>query len=63
MTAADAAVTVTCTAPGVPEPVSAACEITVSYQDESFLPHTNTFRGYPAQIIQHECDHCEGILI
>ncbi len=29
MTAADAAVTVTCTAPGVPEPVSAACEITV----------------------------------
>ena len=38
-------------------------EITVSYQDESFRPHTNTFRGYPAQIIQHECDHCEGILI
>ena len=29
MTAADAAVTVTRTAPGIPEPVSAACEITV----------------------------------
>ena len=38
-------------------------EITVSYLDESFRPHINTFRGYTAQIIQHECDHCEGILI
>ena len=38
-------------------------EITVSYLDESFRPHVNTFHGYTAQIIQHECDHCEGILI
>ena len=38
-------------------------EITVSYLDESFRPHVNTFRGFTAQIIQHECDHCDGILI
>ena len=38
-------------------------EITVSYQDESFRPQINTFHGFTAQIIQHECDHCEGILI
>ena len=38
-------------------------EITVRYLDESFRPQTNTFRGFTAQVIQHECDHCEGILI
>ncbi len=38
-------------------------EITVSYLDESFRPRVNTFRGFTAQIIQHECDHCEGTLI
>ena len=38
-------------------------EITVRYLDESFRPRTNTFRGFTAQVIQHECDHCEGILI
>ncbi len=38
-------------------------EITVSYMDESFRPHVNSFQGFTAQIIQHECDHCEGILI
>ena len=43
--------------------MSSNVEITVCYLDESFRPQTNTFRGYTAQIIQHECDHCEGILI
>ena len=38
-------------------------EITVRYRDESFRTHISTFRGFTAQIIQHECDHCEGILI
>ena len=38
-------------------------EITVSYLDESFRPQRNTFRGFTAQVIQHECDHCEGVLI
>ena len=38
-------------------------QITVRYLDRNFAEHTQTFRGYIAQIIQHECDHLEGILI
>lgn len=37
--------------------------IKVSYLDESFRPRTSTFSGYTAQIIQHEIDHCNGVLI
>jgi peptide deformylase len=38
-------------------------KITVSYWDKKFKEHTQNFSGYIAQIIQHECDHLEGILI
>ncbi len=38
-------------------------EIRVQYQDLSFARHTQAFLGFPAQIIQHEIDHCNGILI
>lgn len=37
--------------------------ITVRYQDKKFAEHTQTFSGFIAQIIQHECDHLQGILI
>lgn len=37
--------------------------IKVSYLDESWTPRTRSFSGYVAQIIQHEVDHCDGILI
>ena len=37
--------------------------ITVSYQDQAFRQRTGTFEGFTAQIIQHEIDHCDGILI
>ena len=37
--------------------------IEVKWQDRDFQWHTQTFRGYAAQIIQHEIDHCDGILI
>jgi peptide deformylase len=37
--------------------------ITVSYQDTQFQKHSQTFTGFTAQIIQHEIDHCGGILI
>lgn len=37
--------------------------ITVRYQDESFVWQTEEFHGYTAQIIQHEVDHCKGIVI
>ena len=37
--------------------------ITVKYQDLSMNTQTQTFMGWTAQIIQHEIDHCNGILI
>ena len=37
--------------------------IRVSYLDEGFTSRTETFTGYAAQIIQHEVDHCDGVLI
>ena len=38
-------------------------KITVSWQDQRFKPQTGTFEGYTAHIVQHEVDHCEGVLI
>ncbi len=38
-------------------------KITVEYQDESFQSRTGIFEGFTAQIIQHEIDHCGGVLI
>lgn len=37
--------------------------IEVRYRDESFKEVTETFTGWTAQIIQHEIDHCNGIVI
>lgn len=38
-------------------------EIDVVYQDMDFKKHRQSFSGFIAEIIQHECDHLEGILI
>ena len=38
-------------------------KIKVRWQTESLQPRIKTFTGWPAQIIQHEIDHCNGILI
>lgn len=38
-------------------------KITVTYQDENFKPQKQEFTGFTAQIIQHEVDHLQGILI
>ena len=37
--------------------------ITVRYQDRTFTWRTQTFTGYAAQAVQHEIDHCNGILV
>ena len=37
--------------------------IKVKYQNEAFQTRLKTFEGWTAQIIQHEIDHCNGILI
>lgn len=37
--------------------------IKVQWQNEKFQSRIRTFSGFTAQIIQHEIDHCESILI
>ncbi len=37
--------------------------IEVKYRDMDFRKQRQKFSGFPAQIIQHELDHCDGILI
>lgn len=37
--------------------------IKVQYQNEQLQTRLKTFGGFTAQIIQHEIDHCNGILI
>ena len=37
--------------------------IKVQYQNEQFQIRFKTFTGWTAQIIQHEIDHCNGVLI
>lgn len=37
--------------------------IKVRYQNEELETRLKTFTGFPAQIIQHELDHCNGVLI
>ena len=39
------------------------CSIKVQYQNDQFQTRLKTFTGWTAQIIQHEIDHCNGVLI
>lgn len=38
-------------------------DIEVEYYDVGWKKHKHKYSGWTAQIIQHECDHLEGILI
>lgn len=38
-------------------------DVEVSYQDASFLTRRQKYSGWIAQIIQHEIDHCNGVII
>ena len=37
--------------------------VKVQWQNEKFQTRLKTFTGWTAELIQHEIDHCEGILI
>ncbi|MFI3327006.1 MAG: peptide deformylase [Clostridia bacterium] len=37
--------------------------IKVEFQDINFKPKIKTYKDFTAQIIQHEIDHCNGIII
>lgn len=38
-------------------------EIEVDYLDQDFKPQHGKYLGWTAQIIQHEIDHCNGVVI
>lgn len=38
-------------------------EIELEYMDANFVKQKQKFSGWVAQIIQHEVDHCNGIII
>ena len=48
---------------GGPRPTKRYKKIKVQYQNEQFQTRIKSFEGFTAQIIQHEVDHCNGILI
>ena len=48
---------------GGPRPCKRYKSIKVKYQTADMQIRIKTFTGWTAQIIQHEVDHCEGILI
>lgn len=48
---------------GDPRSVKRFQKIKVRWQNEALRVRIKTFTGFTAQIIQHEIDHCDGILI
>lgn len=48
---------------GGPRPARRFQKIKVRYQTAEFQTRLKSFEGFTAQIIQHEIDHCNGILI
>lgn len=48
--------------PDIREDVKRKPEITITYLDEDFKEHTETYDGLLARVIQHEYDHIEGVL-
>jgi peptide deformylase len=48
--------------PKIREEVFRKEKILISYYDENWKKHKETFDGYKARIIQHEYDHIEGVL-
>ena len=48
--------------PGIRENVHRQEKLLITYYDENWEFHEETYDGYAARIIQHEYDHIEGIL-
>lgn len=48
---------------GGPRPRKRYQTIKVQWQTTEFQTRIKTFVGWPAQIILHEIDHCDGVLI
>ena len=49
--------------PGLREDIRRLPTIRLTYMDEDFNEHEETFSGLKARIIQHEYDHIDGVLM
>ena len=48
---------------GAPRKTTRYKTVKVKFQNEKFQWKTKSYTGFTAQIIQHEVDHCNGVLI
>ena len=48
---------------GGPRPCKRYQTVKVRWQNDNFQTRIKNYEGWPAQIIQHEIDHCDGVLI
>ncbi len=48
--------------PGIHENVPRHNDIDITYYDENFVLHNESYSGWAARVIQHEYDHIEGKL-
>ena len=48
--------------PGIREEVTRNSKVVISYYDENWNLHEESYDGYAARVIQHEYDHVEGVL-
>lgn len=48
--------------PGIHESVKRPVSVRVRYLDEHFQEHDEALTGFPARVIQHECDHLDGTM-
>ncbi|HEY1024420.1 MAG TPA: peptide deformylase [Sphingobacteriaceae bacterium] len=48
--------------PDIREDISRQQGVSISYYDENFVHHQETYSGLAARVIQHEYDHIEGKL-
>ena len=48
--------------PGIHENVPREATIEINYLDENLEPHSETYTGFIARVIQHEYDHIDGIM-
>ncbi len=48
--------------PGISEDVKRVEHIRLCWLDEDMQPHQEEISGFLARIVQHECDHLEGVL-
>ncbi|MDR1556730.1 MAG: peptide deformylase [Tannerellaceae bacterium] len=48
--------------PGIHEKVERAAWIRIKYSDENGVEHNETIEGFAARIVQHECEHLDGLV-